>query len=885
MTRSVPAVKLRAISFLITILIPMVAYSLPVDHCGTINSETWGPGTHYVSCSVTVADNQVLTIQPGAVVKFAPNTYLAAYGTLRALGTGTGAADSIAFTSRDDNSAGEILADSDGVPAQGDWYGIQLYGTGDYEGTGEFDYCLFRYGGYAGAAYDANVYFNLSDSGYMAHCISEYSGQHGVRITNSSPEITDSTFRDNVLNGLYASGGGMPTVTGNTFNDNGQYAAHLNQVSISPLISGNTGSGNQINALVFEGNVTADQTWTSTPGFPIVLWSSVQVNDDVRLTIAPGTVIKFNANRYLSVYGTLDANGTEGSPVVFTSLKDDAYEGDTNGDGTDTSPAPGDWYGIQLYGTGDYEGTGEFDYCLFRYGGYAGAAYDANVYFNLSDSGYMAHCISEYSGQHGVEVYNCSPQITDSIFRDNVLSGLFASGSGTPTITGNTFTDNGQYAAHLDEVSISLLISGNTGSGNQIDALVLEGNVTADQTWTSTPGFPIVLWSSVQVNDDVRLTIAPGTVIKFNANRYLSVYGTLDANGTEGSPVVFTSLKDDTIDGDTNGDGNATQPAAGDWYGIQLYGNADNDGIGEFDYCLFRYGGYAGATYDANVYFNVSDSGYMRHCISEHSGQHGVRIVNCSPEIINSTFSHNTLFGLHVSSGVPMVINSIIWGNTSGGISGAPVVAYSDIQGGFDGEGNIEEDPQFLDAAKGDYHLDICSPAVDAGDPVEILTADYSPGQLIVNVNAVTAVNIDDIVWITDGAEFESDEVFGTTATMVAIKQGYANAYTVADRSYLYTATSNYLDEPAPSGLRIDMGAYGGSGEATPSVVCRGDLMGNDQDVDGDDLIGFLLAYGSSAGDTNFNPIADINRDGTVDHNDLFMFAGEFGRIDCPVCP
>jgi hypothetical protein len=80
------------------------------------------------------------------------------------------------------------------------------------------------------------------------------------------------------------------------------------------------------------------------------------------------------------------------------------------------------------------------------------------------------------------------------------------------------------------------------------------------------------------------------------------------------------------------------------------------------------------------------------------------------------------------------------------------------------------------------------------------------------------------------------------------------------------------------------MGAYGGSGEATPSVVCRGDLMGNDQDVDGDDLIGFMLAYGSSAGDTNFNPVADINRDGTVDHNDLFMFAGEFGRVDCPFC-
>ena len=79
------------------------------------------------------------------------------------------------------------------------------------------------------------------------------------------------------------------------------------------MISGNTGSGNQINALVFQGNVVADQTWTSTPGFPIVLMSSVTVSDDVRLTITADTVIKFGANYQLLVYGTLDANGSEGA--------------------------------------------------------------------------------------------------------------------------------------------------------------------------------------------------------------------------------------------------------------------------------------------------------------------------------------------------------------------------------------------------------------------------------------------------------------------------------------------------------------------------------------------------------------------------------------------
>jgi hypothetical protein len=92
------------------------------------------------------------------------------------------------------------------------------------------------------------------------------------------------------------------------------------------------------------------------------------------------------------------------------------------------------------------------------------------------------------------------------------------------------------------------------------------------------------------------------------------------------------------------------------------------------------------------------------------------------------------------------------------------------------------------------------------------------------------------------------------------------------------------LNEAAPNGLRINMGAYGGSNEATPSIVCRGDLLGDDEDIDGDDLSEFMKAYGSLTGDSNFNSDADINKDGYVDQNDLFMFAEEFGRTDCPIC-
>ncbi len=45
-----------------------------------------------------------------------------------------------------------------------------------------------------------------------------------------------------------------------------------------------------------------------------------------------------------------------------------------------------------------------------------------------------------------------------------------------------------------------------------------------------------------------------------------------------------------------------------------------------------------------------------------------------------------------------------------------PDVAYSNVQGGWPGEGNIDADPRFVDPESGDYRLLPGSPCIDAGD-------------------------------------------------------------------------------------------------------------------------------------------------------------------------
>lgn len=122
----------------------------------------------------------------------------------------------------------------------------------------------------------------------------------------------------------------------------------------------------------------------------------------------------------------------------------------------------------------------------------------------------------------------------------------------------------------------------------------------------------------------------------------------------------------------------------------------------------------AGNSATGSVYYDNNGGGIYCRC-------------NSSPILKNATITGNSADnggGIYCwENSSPNLVNCILWNDSPQEIyieSASVTVTYSDIEGGWYGYGNIDEDPLFVDPNNSYYHLQAGSPCIDAGNPHQL---------------------------------------------------------------------------------------------------------------------------------------------------------------------
>ena len=340
------------------------------------------------------------------------------------------------------------------------------------------------------------------------------------------------------------------------------------------------------------------------------------------------------------------------------------------------------------------------------------------------------------------------------------------------TIGGDTLMDGDELKPEQDSYLVKGVTDDETTEYRYFTkpTVTLSGTLSKNETWSGHQVYHVT--GNLTVPRGVTLTVEPGAIIKFDAGKSLTVSGggTLNAFGTRAQPIVFTSIKDDSVGGDTNRDGDATKANGGDWKYVHVSGTAN------LKYC---HGFYGAPGNETGIFESHGGSLSMDCCTIGHSRYDGVWNWGGSVVAKNCIFFDcgNAVCpyqGRTTCNNCVMVecnYGFMDWSHWVGGTFGNCIFykcgrGWSDTNSagtqfwshsrlsrccffnpeGFDVrscvkdgvDGCIYADPLFENSANGDFRLKSGSPCIDAGDGSVAMAVDYY-GQTRQTVDAATA--------------------------------------------------------------------------------------------------------------------------------------------------
>jgi len=308
----------------------------------------------------------------------------------------------------------------------------------------------------------------------------------------------------------------------------------------------------------------------------------------------------------------------------------------------------------------------------------------------------------------GIYLSNAAPTLTNVTFSENTATyaggGMYNNGS--PSLTNVTFSENtatydggGMYNSGGNATLTNVTFVANTatysgGGMYNYDSSATLTNVTFSENTAKSGG---------------------GMYIDYNSSATLTNV-TFVANTAESGGGMFNSGDNATLTDVTFSGNTATYRGGG----------MDNSGNAMLTNVTFSANT---ATYHGGGMYNYYSSATLTNVtFSTNTAESGGGMYNyyySSATLTNVTFSTNTAEqggGMSNYSSTATLTNAILWDNSPDQIVGESfVVTYSDIQGGYPGEGNINSAPLLGPLEdNGGFTLTHAllegSPAIDAGD-------------------------------------------------------------------------------------------------------------------------------------------------------------------------